>query len=102
VRVNTFLEAINDRVFGINSTNNKKENSSVSQDESPYWKQVTGKSKKQFLQAAKKERGEFFLLSSFDLSNVDLSRLSEKPSDSKEIRQLTYWDKLRIKFKTIE
>ena len=49
--------------------------------------------------AAKKEANEFFLYSGMNLNATDLNQLN---NDNNQLRELTYWDKMRLKAKHYE
>ena len=64
-KINHWLEVANDWVFGISKK--RQEKTDMHNTESPYWKQLTGMSKAQFLHAAKKEMDCFSMFSSLSL-----------------------------------
>lgn len=49
--------------------------------------------------AAKKEANEFFLYSGMNLNATNLNQLN---NDDNQLRELTYWDKMRLKAKHYE
>ena len=59
-RVNSFVERLNDRLFGVQG---RRKQADQVEGESKYWKDITGMNKRQFLYAAKKEANDFIMFS---------------------------------------